>query len=435
MTRKLISTLPCEVDKRVTIKGWVSVLRDQKRVQFLRIRDHSGEVQIFVSKSKDKAQLNQLISTLRVESAVIITGTVVSNPISQTSGIELVSPSIEVISPVVDQHLPIDIKLHHDESNINQRFNWRYLDLRLPERRAIFELQTMLEHAMRNYWIGHQFIEIHSPKLMGSPSESGADLFETEYFGRKAYLAQSPQFYKQMAMAAGFDKVFEIGPVFRAEPSMTPRHNTEFTSVDVEISWIDSHHDVMAFEEDWLISTLQQLPKDHEALQTFLEIPEAPFPKLTHKQALEIVKEAGHTIPDKGDLDAEGERIVGQWVKENRNSHQFVFITDYPKSLRPFYHMRHADNPNLTKSFDLLWNGLEVTTGAQREHRHAVLLKQAEEAGLGAGTQFYLDFFRNGCPPHGGFGFGLSRALLNLTGLDNIREVTFLPRTPQRLHP
>jgi aspartyl-tRNA synthetase len=298
---------------------------------------------------------------------------------------------------------------------------------------------------MREHWREQGFIEIHTPKLMGSASESGAELFKVDYFDRTAYLAQSPQFYKQMAMAGGFGKVFEIGPVFRANPSFTSRHDTEFTSVDVEIAWIDSHEDVMAFEERWLAHVLGAVAERHgeQIASTFgVEVgrPAIPFPRMTLAEAKDLVKASGLDVGGQGldpdhDLDPPSERALSKIVAEQSGS-EFVFVTDYPTSVRPFYHMRHPDRPALTKSFDLLWRGIELTTGAQREHRYEQLLAQAREKQVEVGPiQYYLDFFRYGAPPHGGFGFGLTRLLMQMLGQDNVREVTFLYRGPNRLEP
>jgi aspartyl-tRNA synthetase len=296
---------------------------------------------------------------------------------------------------------------------------------------------------MRDFWIQRGFVEIHSPKLMHSASESGSETFSMEYFELgKAYLAQSPQFYKQMAMAAGLERVFEIGPVFRAEPSMTPRHATEFTSVDLEMSWIDSHEDVMSFEEEWLRSILQTVSAEHgeEIAKHFgveVRVPPVPFPRITMEEAHAFLARAGHEIAPAtkpGDLDTEGERIIARHMLEERGS-EFFFITEYPVSLRPFYHMRDPERPHVTRSFDLLWKGVEITTGAQREHRYEQLARQAQEAGLRESVEYYLDFFRYGCPPHGGLGFGLARMLMLMLGLPSIREATFLHRSPNRLTP
>ena len=327
------------------------------------------------------------------------------------------------------------------DSALDKRIDWRYLDLRRPDRRLIFEVQTAIERAMREFWREEGFIELHSPKLMGSASESGAELFRVDYFEGDAFLAQSPQFYKQMAMAAGFGKVFEVGPVFRANPSFTSRHDTEFTSVDMELSWIDSHEDVMAVEERWLAHVLGAVKESHgerieETFGTELTVPSLPFPRITLEDAKAMLREQGHDVPGAGhDLDPPSERALSASIKE-RHGHEFAFVTDYPASVRAFYHMRHEDDPTLTKSFDLLWRGIELTTGAQREHRHDRLIAQADDRGIETEPiSYYLDFFRYGAPPHGGFGFGLTRLLMQMLGQENVREVTFLYRGPHRLTP
>jgi nondiscriminating aspartyl-tRNA synthetase len=440
MTRTLISELPSHVGEQVTIRGWAQAVRDQKRVQFVVVRDESGLAQTVLGKDDPPSELNEQITSLHVESAVTLTGTVVADERVKLGGVELQLESIEVDSPA-EPEVPIAA-----DSALDKRIDWRYIDLRRPDRRLIFEVQTTVEHAMRDYWSKAGFIEIHTPKLMGSASESGAELFKVEYFERQAYLAQSPQFYKQMAMAAGFGKVFEVGPVFRANPSFTSRHDTEFTSVDVELSWIDSHEDVMAFEEAWLAHVLAAVKAAHgEAIeQTFdteVIVPALPFPRVTLEQAKELLGEAGHdSVGGRGldpghDLDPPSERALSAIIKE-KHGHEFAFVTEYPTTVRPFYHMRFADRPTVTKSFDLLWKGIELTTGAQREHRYEQLLIQAADKQVETGPiQYYLDFFRYGAPPHGGFGFGLTRLLMQLCNQENVREVTFLYRGPNRLTP
>jgi nondiscriminating aspartyl-tRNA synthetase len=435
MTRTLIAELPDKIGERVRIRGWMHAIRDQKRMQFLIVRDETGLVQVVLPKEEPPIELNEAVSALTAESAVTITGTVVADERVKLGGLEVKLEALQVDS-LAEPEVPIA-----PDSALDKRIDWRYLDLRRPDRRLIFEVDTTVEQAMREYWRKERFIELHSPKLMGSASESGAELFKVGYFDDVAYLAQSPQFYKQMAMAAGFGKVFEVGPVFRANPSFTSRHDTEFTSVDVEISWIDSHEDVMAFEERWLAHVLAAVKAAHgeQIASTFgveLEVPSVPFPKVTLEQAKELLREAGHEAPGPGhDLDPPSERALSAIIKE-QHGHEFTFVTDYPTTVRPFYHMRHSEDPTLTRSFDLLWRGIELTTGAQREHRYEQLLAQADDKGVEVDSiQYYLDFFRFGAPPHGGFGFGLTRLLMQMLGQENVREVTFLYRGPHRLTP
>lgn len=439
MQRCLIGDLEQQIGQTVTVRGWLQTLRDQKKMQFLVVRDAGGSAQVVFEKAADP-DLAERISGLNPESVVTITGKVAANPVVKLRGLEIQLENLRVDSPAAAP-LPLD-PTAADLPALDYRLDWRFLDLRRPENLLMFKVQTTALMAMREYWVQHNFIEIQSPKLMGSPSESGAELFEVPYFGRTAYLAQSPQFYKQMGIAAGFEGIFEVGPVFRADPSFTSRHMTEFTSVDMEMGHIESHEDVMAFQEGWLAYTIQQVKAAHgdeirERFGVEVEVPALPFPRVRMAEALEILKAADYQLPPekKGDIDPGGERILGKWVKEH-HGHDFVFLTDWPASVRPFYHMRYEEEPGITRSFDLIAKGLEITTGAQREHRYERLAAQALEKGLHLEPiQFYLDFFKYGCPPHGGFGFGLSRFLMVLLDIPNIRETVYIFRGPTRLQP
>ena len=439
MERTLIKDLPAKIGESVKIQGWLHTLRDQKSMQFLILRDKTGQAQVAHWK-KGNLELAELVSTIGTESALTVYGKVVENPIVKLGGLEV---QLENLAIENNAELPLPFEPFSDNlPEQDFRMDWRYLDLRRERNRLIFEIQTTAEQAMRDYWIEHGFIEMHSPKIMGAPSESGAELFSLGYFETTAYLAQSPQFYKQMAMAAGFEGVFEIGPVFRADPSFTSRHMTEFTGVDMEMSWVESHEDVMAFLENWLAYTYTKVKEVHDAQikATFdvdLVVPKVPFPCMKMAEAYEILKSIGYKLPPerKGDLDPGAERALGAYVKEKFDN-DYVFVTDWPFTVRPFYHMVHEDNRLLTKSFDLLGKGLEITTGAQREHRYEVLKDQALEKGLTLEPiQNYLNYFRYGCPPHGGFGFGLSRFLMVMLDLPNIREAVYLFRGPNRLQP
>lgn len=438
MERTLVSNLKSQSGKKVIVKGFSETIRDQKAVQFVILRDHTGKVQLVHERTEDMT--SQAISKLTPESAIIVTGEVVENDRVKLSGLEIQIDKIEIANPA-DAILPIGVV--GEKPSLEKRMDHRFLDLRRPENLLIFKIQTTAEHAMREFWLKNGFIEIHSPKLMGTASESGAELFTVKnYFGREAYLAQSPQFYKQMAMGAGFDRVFEIGPVFRANPSFTSRHDTEFTSIDMEISWIESHQDIMAIESEWIQYFLREIKEKHgkeikELFGTEFEVPALPFPQVTMTEAQKIISDTGYKMQSevKGDLDPEGERILARHIKETKN-HDFVFVIDYPISVRPFYHMRYEDEPEKTKSFDLLYRGLEITTGAQREHRYDIIVKQAKEKDLTIEPiKSYLECFKYGTPPHGGLGFGLTRMLMTILGLPNVREVTYLYRGPNRLDP
>ena len=435
LNRSKISSLAAMPDGPVTIGGWVETLRDQKRIQFIIIRDESGSVQVTYPRPAEEDALADEVSSLTGGSFVIIKGNLKHDERVKLGGIEILLEGLEVVSASLPDS-PIA-----EDTSIDKRLDWRFIDFRRPELNLMMQVQTTIEQAWREHWLANDFVEIHSPKLMASPSESHAELFKLEYFEGHAYLAQSPQFYKQMAMSAGLNRVFEIGPVFRADPSFTSRHATEFVSIDMEMSWIDSHEDVMSFQEELMVKAITAVKEKHgerikELYDLDIDVPSTPFPRIPLAEAHEIIEKRGYKVPrTDGDLDPEGERQISQYAKEELG-HEFVFLTDYPRQIRPFYHMRHEDNESLTKSYDLIWKGTEITTGAQREHRIDVLEAQAKDKGLDPeGLAFYLDFFRYGVPPHGGFGMGLTRVVMLMLELPNIREASFLFRGPNRLQP
>jgi len=437
----LIKDLAALPDGPVSVAGWVETVRDQKKVQFVVLRDESGAVQLVNPRTvgedgvvvADEPAVT--ISGLSQGTFVRATGELKHDERVKLGGIEIRLTSLEVETAAIPE-TPIAA-----DSGIDKRMDWRFLDLREPRHNLIFRVQTTFEHALRQYWVDNGFVEIHTPKLMASASESRAELFELPYFETTAYLAQSPQIFKQMAQAAGFGRVFEIGPAFRADPSFTSRHATEFTSVDTEISWIDSHEDVMKVHEDLLVAGFTAVKEKHgddieRLFGVEVTVPSTPFPRIPLAEAKRIVAERGYEIPrEDDDMDPEGERQISAYVKETFG-HEFVFLTDYASTIRPYYHMRHAEDPSITRSYDLIFNGVEISTGAQREHRVDILEKQAAEKGLSVEElEDVLAFFRYGIPPHGGFGMGLARVLMLMLHLSNLRETTYLFRGPTRLTP
>lgn len=437
-SRTLVQDLAQLPDGPVRVSGWVETVRDQKKVQFVVLRDETGAVQLVNPAVREGDEgdptLTQAIGGVSTGSFLTVEGELKHDERVKLGGIEVKLASLEVVGAALDSPIA-------EDSSIDKRLDWRFLDLRRPEQNLVFRVQTTFLHALRSWWVDHGFIEIHTPKLMASASESRAELFEVEYFETKAYLAQSPQFFKQMAQPAGFGKVFEVAPAFRADPSFTSRHATEFISVDAEISWVESHDDVMRMHEQLLVAALTAVKEKHgaeieAAFGVEVTVPATPFPRIPLAEAHRILQSRGYTVPRAdGDLDPEGERRLAEYAREEFG-HEFVFVTDYATGIRPFYHMRHAGDPGLTNSYDLLFNGVEISTGAQREHRIDVLVEQAKEKGLDPEELgFYLDFFRYGVPPHGGFGMGLSRVIMLLLHQSSIREVTYLFRGPNRLTP
>ena len=445
-TRTRIQDLGSATDgSAVSVGGFVETVRDQKKVQFIILRDETGAAQLVnpalrdddpeAASSPDQRELTELISGLSHGSFIRVTGELKHDERVKLGGLEVKIHALEVTG-VAEPEPPIA-----DDSSVDKRMDWRFLDLRRPAANLIFRAQTAFEHGMRSWWVDNEWIEIHTPKLMASASESRAELFEVGYFETVAYLAQSPQFFKQMAQPAGFGAVFEIAPAFRADPSFTARHATEFTSVDAEMSWIDSHHDVMAMQEAVIVAGMTAVVEKYgdqisSVFGMSLTVPSTPFPRVTLAVAREIIAAGGYEIPRAdGDLDPEAERRLSAFFEETEG-HPFVFVTDYDSSIRPFYHKRHEDNHDLTHSYDLLYRGVEISTGAQREHRIDVLEKQAMDKGMDrAELATYLDFFRHGVPPHGGFGMGLARVMMLMLEQTSIRETTFLFRGPNRLLP
>jgi nondiscriminating aspartyl-tRNA synthetase len=431
-----VNELTAHIGKKTTLEGWVQTIRDQGSIIFVILRNEQGTFQGVVPKS---SAAFAACKELTHESVIQMTGEAKEQK-AAPHGVEVLVDSVTVLS-LADALLPIPVSENaENEAEQQKRLDWRWLDLRKPEKRLVFEAWTTMEQAAREHWITNDYLEIHSPKFMGVPSEGSAELFEVEYFGQKAYLAQSPQFYKQMAMASGFNRIFEVGPVFRANPSFTSRHDTEFTGYDMELSYIDSHYDVMHEEEKWLVAMISAVKEKHGAavLQAYdrdIVVPTLPFPKISLKDAKTLLAKHNISSEKADDLSPEEERTLSELIKKE-HGHEFVFVTEYPVSARPFYHMRLETDPTLTKSFDLLWNGIEITTGAQREHRYDQLVAQAKEKGLHPEPlQFYFNFFKYGCPPHGGLGLSPSRLLMKMLNVSNVREVTYLYRGPKRLAP
>ena len=392
--------------QEITIEGFVDSIRDLQYVQFLIVRDTTGKVQVTIEKN---CKLNEMVSNLTCESTVKIVGTLLKNEKVKLNGMELVPSDIVVTSKCLEE-LPLNYK-DSKSALLDTRLNYRFLDLRSEKNLLMFKVQTCLINAMREFVLKHNFIEIHTPKIISAASESGSDVFEVKYFDRKAYLAQSPQFYKQMAMCSGFDRVFEVAPAFRAENSNSYRHTTDFTSFDIEMSYVESLEELMDFEENLFIAGLTAVKEKYgEEIKNLFNvdvvIPTKPFPRIPLE---ELYKKLGNeygfkmNYEDVGDMNAESEKLASKYVKE-KYGHEFVFITDFSAKKRAFYHKRENGIP---QGADLIWKGCETTTLALREHRYEILCEQAKEKGLSEDVKFYLEFFKYGCPPHGGFALGI----------------------------
>ena len=434
-----INELKNYFDKEIEISGFVDNIRNLQWVQFVILRDSTGKVQVTIEKSEEaNKEMVEIINTLPIESTVKITGKVVESPKVKLNGMEIIPSKIEVTSNS-SLELPFNFK---DLTNVNldTRLDYRFIDLRNDKNNFIFKVQSTLVRYMREYLYNNNFTEIHTPKLLGAASESGAEVFEVKYFDRSAYLAQSPQFYKQMAMAAGMDRIFEVAPCFRAENSNTSRHATEFTSFDVEFSYINSFNDVMNLEAEMLTYALSKLKEElgdkiKELFGIDIVVPTLPFPKMSLADVYKELEERyGYKVDEseKTDMTTEAERLSLKLAKEKFN-HEFLFITDFPAEKRAFYHMRNKEG--VLQGYDLIWRGVEITSGAQREHRYEEICKNAKEKGLDEDVKFYLGFFKYGCPPHGGFAIGVDRLTMLLLDIPSVKETQSLFRGPNRLNP
>lgn len=416
----------------VKISGFIENLRDKKSMQFIVIKDVTGKVQVTVEKEK-LPQVASVFSSVIVGSVVSVEGNVVANEYVKMGGVEIIPTNVQVLSKA--EALPIN-----SQAQIEERLNYRWVDLRDYEKTLVFKVSTLVEKSMRDFCIQNNFIEIHTPKISALCSEGGSEVFKLDYFGSPAFLTQSPQFYKQMSMASGFERTFEIGDCFRAEQSFTARHATEFTALDVEMSYINSYSDIMDYEEDLITYVLNQINNEYgkeikEVFNVDIVVPTKRAPRIPYFKALEILKEQYNYEGAKNDFDTESERLICDYAKKNFNS-EFVFITDFPFSQRAFYSMKNEQNPLLCNAYDLLWKDVEITSGAQREHRPENLTEAIKEKGIDpVKMQDYIDFFRYGCPPHGGFAIGLARFVAKLLNLSSIKEATFLFRGPNRILP
>jgi len=424
-------------EQEITIEGFVDNIRDLQYVQFLVVRDTTGKIQVTIEKNKDNSKLNEIVSNLTIESTVKITGILFQNEKVKLNGMELIPNNIIVTSKCLE-----DLPLNYKDSKsalLDTRLNYRFLDLRSEKNILMFKVQTCMINAMREFVVKNNFTEIHTPKIIGTASESGADVFEVKYFDRKAYLAQSPQFYKQMAMCSGFENVFEIAPAFRAENSNSYRHTTDFTSFDIEMSYLESLEELMNFEEDLFIAGLTAVKEQYgEQIKTLFNvdvvIPTKPFPRIKLEELYkELEKEYGFKMnyKDVGDMNSESEKLASKYVME-KYGHEFVFITDFSAKKRAFYQKRKNGIP---QGADLIWKGCETTTLALREHNYEILCEQAKEKGLGEDVKFYLEFFKYGCPPHGGFAIGVDRITMLLLETGSLKETMFIFRGPSRIEP
>lgn len=428
MQRTLIKELIKHIDKSVKIQGWVHRIRTLKSITFLIIRDRSGLVQCILYNTNNMEKLS-------LETVVSING-IVKESNNKLGNYEVQVKSIEVLS-LTDIELPIEINKDTLEINLDTMLNNRVLSLRHTTVNSIFKIQNIIVNGVREYLSQNEFTEIFTPKIVSEGAEGGSEIFKLNYFEKQAYLAQSPQFYKQMMVGAGFERVFEIGHVYRAEEHNTSRHLNEYVSIDLEVGFIKNEYDLMKLEEELIKYILSKVEKEGKEYLNILnvELPKIPneIPKIDFNDVLEILKNKFNRIDLDGDLDPEAEKQIYKYCKDEFNS-DFLFVTNYPRNKRPMYTMPLGETG--TRSFDLLFRGVEITTGGQRIHDYDMLVSNIKYKGAKPENyQSYIETFRYGMPPHGGLAIGLERLTTRLLGIDNVREASLIPRDRTRLIP
>ena len=418
--------------ERAEVLGFVHEVRDLGGLTFFLIRDRSGILQVTVPKKKVGEQVLAAIRDVSRESLVRVTGKVKAID-KAPGGRELVPEEFEIVSRS-ESPLPLDV-VEKVPAELDTRLDARFLDARRPRVAAVFQVRSAVMQTISEFLYARGFVNITTPKIVAAATEGGTELFPIAYFEKEAFLNQSPQLYKQMMMAAGFEKVFEIGPIFRAEEHNTTKHLNEATSIDIEVSFVD-HHAVMDLLEELIIAVYRDAnERCAGALESLeigeLSVPRAPFPRLPYSEAIRMAAEAtGEPIAYGDDIGTAAEKAVGELMGEH------YFITDWPTEIKPYYAMPYEDNPAVCKAFDLMHPRMELSSGAERVHQHDLLVRQIQAKGLNPDNfEFYLDPFRYGMPPHSGWGLGAERLIMTMLSLGNIREAVLFPRDRHRLTP
>lgn len=416
---------------KVKIAGWVHEKRVLGGILFIILRDSTGLIQVIAKKDKTDVNTIKLLEDLSRESVVTVEGEAIKNK-SAPNGIEVVPTGVEILAKA--EQLPIDLS-PGIKTSLDKRLDFRSVDLRRPESQAIFKVQSTLIQEMQQFLAKNGFMQIFTPCLMGVASESGAEVFSVVYFDKEAFLRQDPQLHRQLAIAGGLEKVYDVGPAWRAEASHTTRHMCEHRVMAVETSFIEDEYDVIKLEEDLVKYSMEKLQKDcKEELKLFnieLDVPKK-FPILEFPAIYDTLEELGEKLPKGEDLTVAAEKKLGEYVKKKYKS-DFFFVNKFPFKVKPFYVMRDGE---WARSVDLIFKGIEMSSGGQREHRHDKIIEQAKMKGMKPESiNWFADFFKWGVPPHGGFALGIERLTMQILGLENVREATLFPRDTERLVP
>ena len=424
------------IGEKVTVCGWVHDVRLLGGINFILLRNSEGIIQVTAPKKAVGKEVMDVVASLHPEDVVRCTGVVKEAKVAR-NGFEIIPERIEVLSAAAIP-LPLDPRGVTD-ANIDTRLNWRTLDLRRPEVQAVFRIQDALLEGMEAHLRSKGFLRVFTPSILGGVSEGGAEVFKTDYYGKPAFLRQDPQLHRQLAIAGGLGKVYDLGPSWRAELSHTPRHMSEHRTIAPELSFITDERDTMRAEEAMVVSGIRRVnercQKELDVLQVDLDEPKTPFPELAFPELYDVLKKLGHALPRDKDLDRESEKLLTEYVKREHGSDYF-FVNRFPSSVKPFYVMHVDEQPEFARSVDLVYKGLELSSGGQREHRHDKVVEQISQKGLDPqGLIWFTEPFRYGVPPHGGFSLGVERLTASLLGIENVKEAALFPRDPERLQP
>jgi aspartyl-tRNA synthetase len=405
-------------------------------INFVLLRNRDGIIQITVPKKAVSAEVMSSVASLHPEDVITVTG-LVKEAKQAKNGFEIIPDSLTVVGASATP-LPLDPRGVTD-ANLDTRFQWRTLDLRRPESTAVFKVEDALVTGMESYLREKGFIRVFTPSILGGISEGGSEVFKIDFYGKPAFLRQDPQLHRQLAIAGGLGRVYDLGANWRAELSHTPRHISEHRTIAAEMSFLADETDTMRVEEGMIVSGIRnviaQCAPELELLHVTVEEPKTPFPELVFPDIYEVLENLGHVLPEDEDLDRESEKLLTDYVKKQYGS-DFFFVNRFPSKIKPFYVMHVDDEPRYARSVDLVYKGLELSSGGQREHRHERVVQQVREKGMDEeGLKWFTEPFRYGVPPHGGFSLGIERFAAALLNLPSIKEAALFPRDPERLQP
>jgi aspartyl-tRNA synthetase len=430
------SDLKQSLGKEVTLAGWVHDVRALGGIVFVLLRNSRGIVQVVAPKKTVKPELFSMISDLRQEDVVSFRGVVTKSQAARL-GFEIVPSEMTFLSKA-DVPLPLDPR-GVTPASLDTRLEWRSLELRRPETAAVFRIENALVQGFEEYLQKRGFIRAFTPSIIGGVSEGGSEVFKIDFYGRDAFLRQDPQLHRQLTIAGGFDRIYDLGTNWRAEVSHTPRHLSEHRTIAPEIAFIEDEGDTMRLEEEMIVHGVERATKDCAdelaLLKVDLKAPKVPFPEVRFPEVYEILDALGRKLPRGQDIDEQSQRALAEHVKEETGS-EFFFLNRFPSAAKPFYVMKVDDEPEFARSVDLVYKGLELSSGGQREHRHDRIIAQIREKGFDLkGLEWFTEPFRFGVPPHGGYSFGIERFAAYLLGIENIKETVLFPRDPERLIP